>query len=153
MVSLWHQGFVKKNRVCPVVVSIGKWNRNTIVGNKRSDWNASMSRHLCNRVTKMIGLFSIISLDLKILLHLVIISLDLYSTHQLCLVPWNGPTEIGCELKAALLQLQPSSHLLNFPLLVDWYTTFVKLIWSLLGLSVLYPSAKPREWWIQCSDS
>ena len=29
MMSLWHQGFVKKNRVCPVMVSIGKWNRNS----------------------------------------------------------------------------------------------------------------------------
>ena len=30
MMSLWHQGFVRKSRVCPVMVSIGKWNRNTI---------------------------------------------------------------------------------------------------------------------------
>ena len=29
MMSLWHQGFVKKNGVCPVMVGIGKWNRNT----------------------------------------------------------------------------------------------------------------------------
>ena len=28
MMSLWHQGFVRKNRVCPVMVSIRKWNCN-----------------------------------------------------------------------------------------------------------------------------
>ena len=38
MMSLWHQGFVKKSRVSPNMVSIGKWNRNRqlllcVVGN------------------------------------------------------------------------------------------------------------------------